>query len=86
MGRQAVVGPLMTPPATVPMTSLTLATWREPREGRLRLLSTCSAGLAPVLGKTLMPGEIESGRRRGRQRTRWLDGITGPMDMSLRKL
>ena len=35
------------------------------------------------LEKTLMLGKIESRRRRGRQRTRWLDGITDPMDMGL---
>ena len=38
------------------------------------------------LEKTLMLGKIEGGRRRGRQRTRWLDGITGSVDMSLSKL
>ena len=36
--------------------------------------------------KTLMLGKIEGGRRRGRQRIRWLDGITGLKDMSLSKL
>ena len=38
------------------------------------------------LEKTLMLGEIEGRRRRGRQRKRWLDGITDWMDMSLREL
>ena len=38
------------------------------------------------LEKTLMLGKIESGRRRGRQRMRWLDGTTDSMDMSSSKL
>ena len=39
-----------------------------------------------LLEKTLMLGKIESRRRRGQQRMRWLYGITDSMDLSLRKL
>ena len=41
---------------------------------------------ADSLEKTLMLGKIKGRRRRGRQRTRWLDGNTVSMDMSLNKL
>ena len=43
-------------------------------------------GRADSLEKTLMLGKIEGGRRRGRQKMRWLYGITDSMGMSLNKL
>ena len=41
---------------------------------------------ADLLEKILMLGKIEGGRRRGRQKIKWLDGITDSKDMSLSKL
>ena len=52
---------------------------------KLQYLGHLTRG-ANSLEKTLMLGKIEGGRKRGRQRMRWLDGIADLMDMSLSKL
>ena len=47
------------------------------------MLQSLGSQRADSFEKTLMPGKIEGRRRRGRQRMRWLDGITDSMNMGL---
>ena len=61
------------------MCFLECLTWTVPNFGHL--MSRTNS-----LEKTLILGKIEGGERRGRQRIRWLDGITDVMDMSLSRL
>ena len=54
--------------------------------GTVKLELVCIKTITDSFEKTLMLGKTEGGRRRGQQRTRWLDDTTDSMDMSLSKL
>ena len=60
------------------------ASW--PRKQNIKPKQYSVKPLTASLEKTLMPGKIDDRTRRGRQRRRWLHGITGSMDMCLSKL
>jgi len=65
------------------MTSSPITSWKLDGETVANFIFLGSKITADSFEKTLMLGKIEGRRRRGRQRMRWLDGITDSMDMGL---